>query len=61
MQQRTQAGIVALRAIRAGRVIDGHRLGALTRAGLVGQRGSSKRRKVWVTPAGEDLLAEAEA
>lgn len=59
MQQRTQAGIAALKAIRAGHIIDGQRLNALTRAGLVDQRGHHKRRTVWLTTDGEQLLAEA--
>ncbi len=61
MQQQTRAGMVALRAIRAGHAIDGQRLEVLARAGLVGRRGSGKRRKVWLTETAEQLLAEAEA
>ena len=61
MQQRSEAARIALRLVQQGRIIESGRYEALRRAGLVEQRGRGHQARRWLTEAGEQLLARAEA
>lgn len=61
MQQRSEAALSALRKVREGKIIDPGRYKALQKAGLVDQSRRGFKARRWLTEAGEQLLAEAEA